>query len=191
MYNNGNTYPDLKVIFSEGSDVRVHRGIVCSNEWFKKVVAPVSATTSTVCFGDADFRCPQSTTEIHLGESRKAGEIVLRNLYGFALPSRGSKSWRVWGILSRLARNCRDPELSAKAKENLFEVARSETDANVVIEILGAVASGVVDSNIIGFDTMLRKHHAIMLLRNETYRKQLGNNAQLLWMHLDQFVDKG
>lgn len=62
--------------------------------------------------------------------------------------------------------------------------AFGQTDAGAVVEILDTPQ--LPDHNA----GWLRKHHAVILLRNDQYRQILDNDGKLMWFHLDDLIAK-
>lgn len=115
-------------------------------------------------------------------------DIVLRKSYGFAFPAPNTKAMMFWHLLAMSALKLEDRELYSQALRNLVVVARGQNDIGKIVKFLRVVER--CDEPEVGqCAAELRQHHAVKLLRNEDYRRQLDGNRELMWKHLDDFVD--
>ena len=118
--------------------------------------------------------------------------VIVRKLYGFPIPEPGDLSWVNWVDLAIVAKKFSEPELRRKAIDRFVDVALLMTDVDHIFQTIGVVMidEGRTDVEFRRAVTLIRKHHASVLLGHEGYRATLRHDPQLVLMHIDDLLAK-
>lgn len=126
---------------------------------------------------------------IKLSESAKVIRVLDCKLYGFPLPQTNDLPCGTWIDLAMAAKKYLEPELFDKAVESFVEGASLMTDVDKIVRMID-IAEKREDNELHRAATLIRKHHASILLGPEGYRAALRMDPELALMHIDDLRAK-
>jgi len=114
--------------------------------------------------------------------------VIVRMIYGFPLPEAAEFSWGAWVDLAIAAKNYLEPKLSEKAIWSFLSLALDMTDCDEIVKMI-EIVDNRMDDEIQRTVTLIRKHHACILLEHEGYRDTI-RNTHLADLHMNDLLAK-
>jgi hypothetical protein len=118
-------------------------------------------------------------------EAAAAVIALIRVIYGLPLPAANGLTWAVWLTMAVYAQHHLDQGVSDQVVHDFMTLAFQQTDSDEVIKITKKLDSYDSTDHDELVET-IRKHHAVKLLRNKGYRKELSLSDPDI---LDQLTD--
>lgn len=194
------TYSDLTIKLSDGTDIKVHKVIICRmNEYFRKLCGPgsrfaVSCITSDVSVCNAnvvDQESRQAAIELK-DDDPLALNHVLRYIYKLPILSDAvlDLTWRGWLNLRTTADKYLEPTLSAQADKNFRTVALKITDPDEIFDITETIDNEMAhDESLVELSNKIRKNNWSKLLRNIRFRAKLERGGtEALWQVINDLA---
>jgi hypothetical protein len=97
--------------------------------------------------------------------------------------------WRFWLDVHITADKYLIPQLSQQAYERFFDVARSRSDLDEIIDIIETLTTELShDDGLVKLADELREANLKRLLQSARYREKLDSDKALLWAHVDELL---
>lgn len=108
--------------------------------------------------------------------------MLVRKLYGFPVPESDDLSWQTWVNLAIAAKALLDAELRARAVDSFVDVALLTTDVDKIVDMIRIVEKRM-DDELHNAVTLLRQHHALLLLKHDGYYATYLRSPKLVDLH--------
>lgn len=198
-------YSDITIKLSSGREIRLHKHVLCTaNEWFNKACGTSShfavrrpltcLPTSITQLTASSQESKQDTIELK-DDNPDALDLVLRYIYTIQpCVVRSSElaqqaPWRFWLDVHTTADKCLIPQLSKQAYKRFFDVARSRSILDEIIDIIETLTTELShDDGLVKLLDELREAKMKRLLQSARYREKLESDKALLWEHVDQLL---
>lgn len=195
-FNEG-TYSDLTIKLSDGTDVKVHKIIVCRvNEYFRKLCGSeshfaVSCVSLSADCGNANVAYQESKQAVvELKEDdATALAVVLSHIYKLpvidAVASTGT--WRHWINLRTTADKYLESELSISADKKFRAVAFASEESDEIFDIIEMINNEMAhDESLVALGDKMRGENLQKLLKNDRFRANLeSGGTAALWQVID------